>query len=93
LLTPRYHAEWVFQPSAPRAGEAADVGLFLDHGEVLSLSPLTPPVTNGNKIEIRTAIGSIHLEREEWIAWKKPLGKAVTVFDESRILFEYQTEN
>jgi hypothetical protein len=92
-LTPKHHAEFTFRPKKEtRPHKHSDVGLFLDHGEVLALSPLSEPQIIGDRLIIPISCGVVEILQREWEQWNGTLKATHSTFDEARILSEFETD-
>ncbi len=92
LLTPKSHAEWTFRPRRALRRTHADVGVFMNHGEVLNLMPIRKVTLHDKILRIPIFIGVVDIIDSEWEIWTSSIESVASIFDENRVLAEYNSD-
>jgi hypothetical protein len=96
-LTPRKHAQLTFYPTSKQknlsAIELDDVDVVIGRGAVLVAEAVKTPFERDGTLIIELSEGRLELIQKEWLEWKKGLKQAESVFDITRIIREYESDN
>lgn len=96
VLTPKSTAEWLFIPTVQQYAKSKvshkDVGLVIEHGEVLVLNPDELFLTEDERLKINCKEGTVVIVDKEWMPWKKSISSAQSIFDIARIIREFEEE-
>ena len=96
-LTPCKHAQFTFYPTSKQRKLSGvdfdDVGVFIDAGEVLVAKAVKTPVERDGTLIIELSEGRLELIQNEWVELKKALKQTESVFDITRIIREYESDN
>lgn len=96
MLTPKKTAEWLFIPAPQQCAKSGvkhkDVGLVIESGEVLLLTPTDVIRKVDGRLIISCKEGAIVLIDEEWVPWKKSISSADSVFNMARIIREFEED-